>query len=265
MAGCDAEPEPAASRLAPAPDPQRIVSLSPEVSQILLDLGVGARIIAVDSASGELSGFTDPVDLGSLEEASARLVSELQPDLTIGLADDRSRAFAKTLETLGTQVTLLDPRDANQADAAVLQIGLLVGREMRAQILMARRARDVSQIATRRDGRSRLQLAFVIGCDPLTVAGGAGLIHESLELAGAENVFHREGLAQRTITGTELSERSPEVVLDASGRGSAARCFDATAWGARVESVPTRFAALPALDLFSRVQGLHEILYPNSP
>lgn len=264
MMGCDAAPEPGARPLAAAPDPQRIVSLSPEVSRILLDLGVGAEIVAADSASGDLPGIPGHVDLGALEETSVGLVPELDPDVTIGLADPRSRAFAKNLEAQGIHVTLLEPRDANAIDAAVLRIGVLVKREMRARTVAARIAREVSQIATRRDGRSRLRVALVIACDPLTVVGGSGLVHETLELAGAENVFHERGLEQRTITGTELGERSPEVVLDASGGGPTSRCFDAAGWGARVDSVPIELAEPSGLDLVARVRGLYEILYPTA-
>jgi hypothetical protein len=107
-------------------------------------------------------------------------------------------------------------------------------------------------------------VALVIRCDPLTVVGGAGLIHETLELAGAENVFHEPGLEARTITARELAERAPEVVLDASRAGPAPACFDAAAWGARVEWLPARLATLPALDLVARVRSLHEILYPGN-
>jgi ABC-type Fe3+-hydroxamate transport system substrate-binding protein len=199
------------------------------------------------------------LDLGELEDAAVARVLELAPDVTIGLADSRTQAFAEKLEAAGSRVVLLAPRSANEIDAAVLRIGDLVERD--ARVVAARIARDVSEIAIRRDGRPRLRVALVIRCDPPTVAGGAGLIHETLELAGAENVFHEPGLEERTITRSELVARAPEVVLDASGAVPASRCFDAAASGARVESLPTRLATLPAIDLAARVRSLHEILY----
>jgi hypothetical protein len=107
-------------------------------------------------------------------------------------------------------------------------------------------------------------VALLVRCEPLTVVGGAGLVHETLELAGAENVFHEAGLQQRIITTSDLAQRAPELVLDASGSGSAPSCAGAAASGARVEPVPARLAALPALDLVARVRSLHQILYPGS-
>jgi len=263
MEGCDTAPQSEPSPPADVRNPHGIASLSPEVSRILLDLGVGDEIVAADAASRDLPGIGDPVDLGELEDVSVARVAELAPDVAIGLADARSQAFAGKLEALGFHVVLLAPRTANEIDAAVLRIGDLVARDMRARVVAARTAREVSEIATRRDGKSRLRVALVIRCDPPTVAGGAGLIHETLELAGAENVFHEPGLEERTITGSELAERAPEAVLDASGAAPASPCFEAAAWGARVESLPSRLATLPALDLVERVRSLHEILYPS--
>jgi ABC-type Fe3+-hydroxamate transport system substrate-binding protein len=261
--GCDT-----ASRPEPVPavaerNPLGIVSLSPDVSRILLDLGVGGEIIAADTASRGLPGIAGAVDLGELDPASLARLQQLAPDLALGLADEPSGVYAAKLEALGIRVVLLAPRSANEVDAAVLRIGDLVGREARARVVAARTAREVSQIATRRDGRSRLRVALVIRCDPIAVAGGAGLVHETLELAGAENVFHEPGIEERRVTGSELAARAPEVILDASGSEPASPCLAAGAPGARVESLPARLASLPGLDLAARVRSLHEILYPG--
>jgi len=260
-AGCDAPPDPGPVPDPPGPSPLRIVSLSPDVSMLLRELGAGGEIVAVDGASARLDGLGGPIDLGTLEPPAVAAVAALDPDLAIGLADARVLAFAEGLREAGVRVVLLDPRSANEVDAAVLRVGALVGRETRARTVAAGVARDVSRIATARDGRSRRRVVLLVDCEPATVVGGAGLVHETLELAGAENVFHEPEHELRTIGAGELAARAPEWVLDASGREPAARCFDAGAWGARVVPVPPALVALPALDLLPRVRALHALLY----
>jgi ABC-type Fe3+-hydroxamate transport system substrate-binding protein len=250
--GCEAGPSPQPT---PSPEERRplgIVSLTPEVDRVLQDLGVADEIVA------------DAGDLGELDPAAAARVAGLAPDLVIGLADARSRGFAEQLEALGIHAVLLAPLSANQVDASVLRIGELVARETRARVVAARIAREISEIATSRDGRSRRRVALLVRCQPLTVVGGAGLVHETLELAGAENVFHEPGIQERVITPSELAQRGPEIVLDASGAGAPLACPGAASSGARVEPLPARLAALPAIDLVARVRSLHQILYPGS-
>jgi ABC-type Fe3+-hydroxamate transport system substrate-binding protein len=250
LMGCDGGGSPP-----PSPEERRplgIVSLAPEVGSLLQDLGVADEILA------------DAADLGELDQAAAARVAALAPDLVIGLADERSRGFADRLEALGIRAVLLAPLSANEVDAAVLRIGELVERETAARVLAARIAREISEIATRRDGRSRLRVALLVRCEPLTVVGGAGLVHETLELAGAENVFHEPGIQERVVTPSELAQRAPERVLDASGAGAAPACAGAASSRARVEQVPARLTALPAIDLVARVRSLHRILYPGS-
>jgi ABC-type Fe3+-hydroxamate transport system substrate-binding protein len=249
--GCDGADGPGRFGQQPPRERPRVAALSPEVSSVLRELGVAEA--RVDFASGDLSA------VGDSERGDAVAV-----DVAIGLAGEQTRALASRLEASGIRVVLLDPRSANEVDAALLRIGALVDEEMRARTLAARVAREVARIATRRDGRSRLRVALVLGCNPLTAVGGAGLVHETVELAGAENVFHEPGLDAREITAAQLAERAPEVVLDASG-GPASSCIDASGWDARVVRLPGELTRLPALDLTARVRGLHEILYPATP
>jgi len=264
LAGCDAGPAPVSPSAAPAPP--TIASLSPEVTRLLLELGAAHQIVAADAVS--LSSLWDEnpvlrgaVDLGALANASVEALARLAPDVTIGLARPAERAFAAAADARDVRVTLLAPRDANGADAAVLRIGRLVGRETRARSAAARITRDVARIATRRDGLSRRRVALLTGCAPLTAVGGAGLVHEALELAGAENVFHELGREERAITRAELAERAPDVVLDATGRKERTRCFEASAGSPRVGAVPEELAFLPALDLLARVETLYGTLY----
>ena len=259
LLGCDPGPGTTPAR---TEEPLRIVSLSPEVSELLLSLGVGPRIVAVDAASRQLSGIGDALPLADLEEADVARVAALDPDLTLLLAEPQARSVARRLEASGIHVTLLEPRDANGIDAAVQQIGRLVGRELQARSLAARLARDVARIAGRRDGRSRLRVAFVIRCSPLTVAAGSGLVHESLELAGVENVFHETGVIELGIAARDLRARSPDVVLHVAGAGPARGCFADDA-APLVRAVPVHLARPVGLDLLGRVEALHALLYPD--
>jgi ABC-type Fe3+-hydroxamate transport system substrate-binding protein len=215
----------------------RFVALSPDVARVLIDLEVAHAVTGVDDVD--------------------RIVG-LEPDLVLGLAGDPERKLGAALTERGVKVELLDPRSMDEVVSAIRRIGELVGQPERAYQLTRRMLLDITRIAVLRDGKKRLTVAWVIDRDPLTVVGGNGLLHQVLELAGAENVLH--------------GMDDPQVVLDEPG--FAALRYDAIVDATGAETPPPdgaaptlqlapELAALPAFDVRRRVQILHELLYPD--
>lgn len=236
---------------------RRIASLSPSTSELLIELGAGFEIVAADAVSCALPALRQAADLGELQDPALAVALAESPDLVVGLATPRVRDFSARLEKHGVTVHLLDARDADAAIRAIHHLGELLGRPTRAASVAAARVERISRLAVLRDGRSRLSVAWLIRCDPLTVVAGTGLVHEVLELAGAENSFHRLGTTMLEIDAEQLAEHAPDVVLDSTGRDPV--CFDAST--VRVEVAPADLVALPAIDLYRRVLAVHGILY----
>lgn len=233
---------------APAPperSPLRILSLSRDVSAVLVELGLAAEVVGADRESLALPQLRDAADLGAFDDDEAlSLAVALRPDVALFLSAAASPPFATALEQRGIRSTVLSPRTSNDVLAAVQRLGAVLGVETRASALAAKLTRDVAAIATRRDGRSRLRVAWLLRRDPPVVVGGSGLLHELLELAGAENVFHGppEDLTpdQVEVSEAQLRESGADLVLESG-----------------------ELARLPVLDLASRVSRLHAQLYPD--
>ena len=238
------------------PVPPRIVSLGAELGRVLVEMGLGPGVVGVDSPSLEVPELARALDLGELAAPSVALARSLRPQLVLVLAapSEPGAEFAQALGAEGIPAHVFAPRDANEVIATIHRIGRLVGRELRAATVAARLAREVSAIATLRDGRHRSIAAWVLADDPLVVVGASGLLHELLELAGAENAFHAPQLDRLTITPAELAASRPEVVV-------AAAPVAAILAGARSVAIDPALAALPLLDLPARVRALHDALY----
>lgn len=244
---------------APAEAPPRIVALGPELGRVLVELGVGPGVVGVDSPTLAIPELAGAADLGPADALSTDRALGLAPDLVIALAADDTPAarWLAGLEAGGLRAVRLAPRDANEVVAAIHRVGRLVGRELRAAAVAARFTADVARIATERDGQRRLVAAWVIDGSPLTVVGGSGILHELLELAGAENAFHTPEDARIAVDAALVAARAPEVVI---GPPEVA----AQVPGARAVSIDPRLAQLPLLDLPSRVAALHAVLYPDA-
>lgn len=250
--------DPSAPGPAREPTPPRIVSLGAELGELLVEMGLGPAVVGVDSHSLAIPELAQALDIGDPAAPSVALAHRVRPELVLVLAapSQPGGSFARALEEEGIPALVLAPRDANEVIATIHRIGRLVGRELRAATVAARLTREVSEIATLRDGRPRLKAAWVLEGDPLVVVGASGLLHELLELAGAENAFHAPERERLTITSAELAASTPDVVLTPPRS-------DPVLPGARSIAIDPALAACPLLDVPARVRALHAVLYPS--
>jgi ABC-type Fe3+-hydroxamate transport system substrate-binding protein len=243
----------------PAPERFRLVSIGPELSRLLVDLGVGSQVAATDSHSLAIPELSHALDLGDPGSPSIEVARSARADRVLVLAggSDPAAALARALETEGIPTTVLTPLDADQVIAAIRQVGRVVDREIRATAVAASRTRAVAEVAIRRDGRTRLRVAWVLEGDPITVVGGAGMLHQLLELAGGENAFHGTADSRRSVSRDVLAASGADLVIGTPPLPDVP--------GALPVGLDPALSALPLLDLPERVRLLHDALYPASP
>lgn len=106
--------------------PQRVISLSPSITEWLFALGAGGQVVAVDSYSNhppdapttELSGFQPNVEA----------LAAYEPDLVL-LSSDRDGIVAALTAAGIPTVVVRAPADVDGLRANVLAIGAAVGRD----------------------------------------------------------------------------------------------------------------------------------------
>lgn len=243
-----------------SPQAPQIALLSPELAALLVEFGLAGAVVAADASSAARPELAGAVSLGDLGPTDVDTAAAAAPDFVLGLRTPPQQRFAAALEARGLAVELFDPRDVNEVAQTVIRLGSLLDRDLRAAATVARLNTEVARIATARDGSRRLRVAWLANADPLVAIGGSGLLHEILELAGAENVFHLEGQPRVEVAAAELASQAPDLVLDSTG----GRLADALLQSAgRVVEVAPELTALPTLDLLYRVQRMHQILYAS--
>jgi iron complex transport system substrate-binding protein len=200
---------------------QRIVSLVPAATDLIVALGGANRLVArteydTDSALAHLpsvGGGLTP----NLEWIAAR-----KPDLVIAWPDHSSRSVVTRLSELGIPVygaraeTLADARRVTSA------IGMMLGRERAADSLNSLVTSTLDQVRARVAGEPPARVLYVIGIDPPMAAGGGNFVDELITLAGGNNVFSDvQGWPQVSLE--EAVRRNPQLVIVAQGesRGDA--------------------------------------------
>ncbi len=127
-----------AGRRVEIPDrPQRIVALAPSVTEIIFALGEEVRLIGVTAHCDFPPQAARLPKVGSYVRLDLERIVGLRPDLCVAVKDGNPKAAVERLEALGVPVFALDPRSVATVIRAILDLGVVLAVEPRAEALAA--------------------------------------------------------------------------------------------------------------------------------
>jgi len=228
---------------------QRIVSLNPSLTAILLALGAGERLVGVDDRSArEDARVSDLPRVGGLFDPSLEAVVALAPDLVVAVPSAQQRDLRAQMEALGIEVLELPNVTLDELLDSIDILGRLVDRgEAAAERIAAIRA-AFARAARASAGRELPRVVLALQREPLYVVGAGSFLDSMLRAAGAVNAGAELGGPYPRAGLEWLIAASPEVILDASGDPE-----HPMAYWSRWPSLPAvasgRVIAVPAADV----------------
>jgi iron complex transport system substrate-binding protein len=193
----------------------RIVSTSPDVTEILCALGLFEDVVGV-------SRFCDwPPEVKIIPKVSdfvkvdLRAVEEMHPDLVV-TSTYVQKEIVQTLTARHIRVLALHPFDLQSIFTNIRLLGDLFGRQFEAGDLVSRMKREFMEIQQEASNFPRRPRVFCEEWgDPIIV--GIGWIQEMIEIAGGISPYARmipaADTSRRTITAAELRRTNPEIIL----------------------------------------------------
>ncbi|MBW1847421.1 MAG: cobalamin-binding protein [Deltaproteobacteria bacterium] len=170
-------------------NPQRIISLAPNITEIIFALGQEQRLKGVTTYSDYPEQAKAYPKVGSYVHLDLEKIVSLKPDLCIAIKDGNPRSVITRLEKLNIPVYAVDPRNLEAIIETVLEIGILLNTEQRSKTLtkdMRLRIKRVAERIKKTDHKPKV--FFQIGISPLVSVGTNTFIHELIILAGGQNL-----------------------------------------------------------------------------
>ena len=254
--------------------PQRIVTMNHHVTETLVQMGVGDRIIGrayVDRDSEILPEVADEVEAIpglAAEYPTWEQIIDLEPDMVVGgmrsAFDDKEGRSRDALEAAGIDTFLFSEYcgegfpDLSMLETDFDQLGRILAAEEGAEALTDRIVTGIEDVRRALDDagvEGTPTFFYDSGEDtPLTI-GGVGIGQLVGEAAGADNIFTEGEKPYVKTTWEILGERQPEavVVLD-YGATSAADKIAYLKQQPIMATTPAvredRFVVIPLDDLF---------------
>jgi iron complex transport system substrate-binding protein len=191
--------------------PRRIVSLVPNITEELFDLGVQDRIVGVTTYCQRPPEAQSKEQVGAVVEVNVEKILNLQPDLIIASPLTDHKQLQK-LQALGIRVEVFSPpRDFQALCDNFSQIAHMVGREERAHEIIQQAERELAIIKRKVKGLPKPRVFVQIGERPLVAAGGDSFIDDFITFAGGINIARE--LKTSVYSREEVVRGNPDIII----------------------------------------------------
>jgi iron complex transport system substrate-binding protein len=202
----------------PAGPPQRIISMSPLVTEILYGVGAFDRVVAVSDYCTYPPAVKNLPRIGGWQTSSLEKIVSLRPDLII-MTDVQAATMTAQFRRLGFAAVAVPSRSLNDAFVAINQIGQAVGRNAQATALVQETRTALESIRTRTNTAPKRRVLVVVDRTPGTLremiaATPGSFLSELVEIAGGQLVTAPTALGYVRINKEALVSLNPEVIID---------------------------------------------------
>jgi len=203
-------------RTQPAINPRRIVSLAPNLTEILFALGLGENIVAVSENCDWPAEVENIKKAGTFWQPNTEAIIASNPDLVVTLWFEQQKQVAQTLERMGYGTLTLRLEKISELSTAIRQIGLVTGRQVQAENLIRKINEQLDSLQSKYESKEKVKVLWVVQAEPLRVAGVNTFINELVEMAGGVNAIGSTIQQYPPISTEELLRSGAEVIIQAA-------------------------------------------------
>ncbi len=198
----------------------RIVSLAPNLTELVYAVGAGDALVGVSAYSDyPLAARTLPL-IGDAFTVDQERLALLGPDLLLVWQSGTPAHVVDELLNAGYQVEVLRTQSLDDVARALLRIGQLTGRVDEAKSAAERYRRDLHVLTSKYAGSEKIRVFYQVSRRPLYTVNGEHYVSELIERCGGTNVFYDLSELAPAIAVEAVIERDPEVMLASTDAGS---------------------------------------------
>lgn len=199
------------------PNPQRIVSLAPNITETLFALGVGSRVVAVTNYCDYPPVAQSLPKIGGFINPDIEAILSHKPDLVVGVTSAGNKELPDTLTEAGLPYAFLEVENVEQTREAIFFLGSITGQIAPAAQLVGSMEKQIAAWTTELDNPP--SVIVVYGYDPLVAAGPDSFAHELVTMAGAKNVLSNAEQRYGHLDAEKFIELNPDIIIDAAMGG----------------------------------------------
>lgn len=199
---------------------ERIVALSPNVTELLFAAGAGQHVVGAVSFSDYPPEARQLPRIGSHSRVDLEALLALAPDLVVAWSGGNPREQLERLGELGIAVFHADASTFETIATSLERLGKLAGTEQVAGQAAERLRREVAELTEQYHDAAPVDVFYEVWESPLMTINGEHWISRSLALCGGVNPFSEQSALVPRIAKEAVLASDPEAIIS-SGMGKA--------------------------------------------
>jgi len=194
-------------------NPVRIVSLAPNITEILYALGLGDRVVGVTEFSNYPEEAKEKPRVGTYVASNIEKIISLRPDLIIGTFGGTRKETVFRLEEFGYSVYVTKAENMEEVLVMIEKIGMITDTEHKAAPLVAGLRRRIKAVVDGVENAPRPLIFFQINAKPLMTVGAGSFHDEVISLAGGVNLAGHARARYPQYSIEDVVQRGPDYIL----------------------------------------------------
>jgi iron complex transport system substrate-binding protein len=199
---------------------RRIISLSPNITELVFSAGAGDKLVGVSSYSDYPDDAKLIPGIGDSSSLDLERIVALKPDLVIAWGGGNKVTDIDKLERLGLAVFVTEATNLEDIPRLLRTTGKLAGTLAIAELAASTYDIELRKIKQSYQSRKQVGVLYLIWHQPLMTVSGNHIISDIINICGGINVFAAAPSLTPVISAESLLEADPQIIISSMPLGS---------------------------------------------
>jgi iron complex transport system substrate-binding protein len=198
---------------------QRIISLSPNITEILFALGLGEKVVGVTRFCNYPPEAKEKMQVGGYLDPNYEAIVSLKPDVVIFLSNFHQ--VSNFLSELNVNYLTVSNETVSDIMSSIASLGQTFGAEQRAEVMLSDIRTKIHRIEEKTKNATRPKVMIVIErslgagvIEDVYIAGQNTFYDELIQLAGGTNVYEDGKISYPILSAEGLIHLNPDFIID---------------------------------------------------
>jgi iron complex transport system substrate-binding protein len=207
---------------------QRIISLSPNTTEILFHIGAGEKIVGADEYSNYPQAANKIVRVNNHAAANYELILSLKPDLVIAWQSGNGEKIISRIRELNIPVFVVETASLEDIPDLYRRLGQLSGYADQSNTQAEKFSQRLNQLRKSFSSKKDIRVFYQIWNEPLMTLNGDHMVTDMIELCGGINVFSDAAALVPYVNIESVVAANPQIII--SGGKNKTDLLDSGFW-----------------------------------